>query len=188
MNITALLLGMLATGAAQAHGHPLEASGLVAGLTHPLLGWEHVLAILAVGLLAAQHNARSAWRLPTIFLAVMLVGALGGASLATILAPQAGIAWSAVALGLLLVFAVRPPVLLSGSVVGVFAGFHGYLHGAALSSGAGALSYGLGFLLATGLLLFAGLWMGQWAKDLQATRLLRIAGGVVAAAGAVAMA
>ena len=188
MNITALLLGMLATSLAQAHWHPSAGAGPMAGFAHPLLGWEHVLSILAVGLLTAQQGYRSNWRLPTIFMAAMVVGILGAMFLPMIPAAQAGIAWSAVTLGLLLAFAARPPVLMGASIVGVFALLHGYLHGAVLPPGAGALIYGLGLLPATALLFVAGLWMGQWSRELQATRLLRIAGGVIAAAGVAAMA
>ena len=118
----------------------------------------------------------------------MVVGALGATFLTTIPVAQAGIAWSAVTLGLLLAFAARPPALMRVSIVGMFALLHGYLHGAVLPPGANAWIHGLGLLPATALFLVAGVWLGQWFRDLQATRLLRIAGGVTVAAGVAALA
>ncbi|MDJ0741702.1 MAG: HupE/UreJ family protein [Gammaproteobacteria bacterium] len=188
MRSAALLAALLFTGLAEAHGHPSASTGLTAGLTHPLLGWEHVLSILAVGLLVAHQDFRPSRRLATMFLVVTLVSACGATFLPTIPTAQAGVAWSALALGLLLTVAVRPPALLAASIVGIFALLYGYLHGMALPPGANAVIFGLGFLITTTLLLVAGVWMGRSSRQLQAAWLPRIAGGVVAAAGVLAMA
>ena len=53
-------------------------AGWAEGLAHPFSGLDHVLAMVAVGLWAAQMGRPAAWLLPLAFPAVMAVGpALG---------------------------------------------------------------------------------------------------------------
>jgi urease accessory protein len=57
---------LVAPGAALAHpGHGAEL-GLYAGLAHPWSGIDHVLAMTAVGLLAARLGGRALWAVPSV--------------------------------------------------------------------------------------------------------------------------
>ncbi len=151
---TALMLTI--SGSAAAHPfHPIGA-GFTAGFVHPFAGFDHLLAMVAVGLWAAQFGGRRLWAIPLAFVTAMLAGgALGFAGL-TLPLLEPVIAASVLALGLLVVLRIRlhtTGVLL----VAAFALFHGVAHGTELPAMAGALPYAAGFALATGLLHLLGL-------------------------------
>src|SRR5262249_50555066 len=155
-------------------------TGLTAGLAHPFGGLDHVLAMVAVGLWAAQLGGRALWLVPTGFVAAMVGGAaLGWAGLGAIPA-DAGILASVLLLGLRVAFAVRWPLPLGLVVVGAFALCHGYAHGSELPAGGDALAFAAGFALATALLHGVGIAAGLMARD---GRLLRWSGAGIAAAG-----
>jgi urease accessory protein len=163
-----------------AEAHPLHAGGgWSAGLAHPFLGWDHALAMIAVGLWAAQLGRRAMIVIPVAFLSFMALGALlafAGFSLPWV---EAGTAASVLALGLLIVFAARLPVAAGAVLVGVFALLHGHAHGDELPATASAWSYAAGFITATATLLAVGLLAGNALRG----RALRIAGACVALVG-----
>jgi len=104
--VTAMFLLSLASGAS-AHAGGAAAGGLAAGLLHPLLGPDHLLALLAVGIWAASVGGRTAWLAPALFLACMAGAAglsAGGVALPGV---EGALAVSVLALGLLLIAAVR---------------------------------------------------------------------------------
>ena len=174
---------LLLPQAALAHpGHGV-AMGADAGFLHPLAGADHVLAMVAVGLLAALRGGRALWALPAAFLALMSVGA--GLGMAGFPLPYAetGIALSVVAFGCAAMVGLRAPVALLAALVGVFAVFHGYAHGKEMPETASGLSFGLGFLAATALLHAAGIGLGIGATRVGATRAAPAFGAGVAAAG-----
>lgn len=151
--ITAAVAGtvaaLAAAPAAFAHLEGAGASGIATGLLHPLTGADHLLAMVAVGLWAAQRGGAERWRLPAAFLAAMLAGsaaALAGLSVAGV---EVGLALSVLLLGALLLAAPA----LSGStalvLVASAALLHGLAHGSELAAGLSPLSYGTGLLLAT---------------------------------------
>lgn len=177
-----------ATAPALAHLDPAAHGSFMAGVTHPVFGMDHVLAMVAVGLWAATIGGRAVIAVPAAFVGVMLAGfalALTGVSLPFV---EPAILASVVALGLLVAMAVRLPVAASAGIVGVFALFHGFAHGGELG-GAGALSFALGFAVATamlhavgvalGLALGSGLGLGDKAGRFVS----RLAGGATALAG-----
>ena len=177
----------LATAAAPAFAHldPAAHGSLMAGLSHPLTGLDHILAMVAVGLWAAQIGGRARWAVPAAFVATMALGfalAVSGVSLPFV---EPAIVASVIGLGLLVAMAVRLPVAASAAVVAVFALFHGHAHGGELG-GAGALQFGLGFLIATAALHLAGVGVGLSLGRLGplATRLL---GAATALGGAALM-
>lgn len=148
-----------ATAPAFAHLNPQEHGSFMAGFSHPLFGSDHILAMVAVGIWAAQIGGRALWVVPSAFVGTMAVGfllALGGVQLPFV---EPAILASVIALGLLVAMAVRLPVAAAAAVVGVFALFHGHAHGGELGS-AGALQFGLGFVIATALLHMAGIGLG----------------------------
>ncbi|ABR61122.1 HupE/UreJ family protein [Sinorhizobium medicae] len=169
---------------ALAHLDPAEHGSLLAGLSHPFFGADHVLAMVAVGLWAAQIGGRALWSVPAAFVTTMMLGfalALLGAPLPFV---EPAILASVVALGLIVAMAVRLDVSMAAAVVAVFAIFHGHAHGGELGN-AGAWSFAAGFLIATVLLHIAGLGLGMGLSRLANRGIVaRILGGVTALAGA----
>lgn len=181
----ALMMIVLTTGNAIAHpGHPdslMSASAsFSAGFGHPFSGVDHLLAMLAVGLWAAQSRHSAIWVLPLAFPSMMVVGALLAFAGLSLPAAETGIAASVAVLGLLIAFAVSMPLWASTVVVSLFALFHGYAHGNRLPHGLSGAIYGLGFVLATSLLQVAGLFAGRQMTN----RAMRLGGIGIAAAGA----
>ncbi len=172
-----------------AHAHPGHEGheltwDFTSGAIHPLSGWDHLLAMIAVGLWAAQLGGRSRWLVPTAFVSVMTLGALLGHAGFTLAGVEQGIAASILILGLLIAAAVKLPALASMAIVGAFALFHGVAHGAEMPASASGLSYGFGFLASTILLHVIGLGLGLALKNQE--KVARFAGGAVAIAGAAA--
>lgn len=184
-----LAVTALAAGTALAHpGHPdaaMDASAsMAAGFAHPFSGIDHLLAMLAVGVWAAQNKQRALWVLPLAFPLVMVAGALLAFAGLQLPAVETGIAASVAVMGLLIAFAVRMPLWGSTLVVSLFAMFHGYAHGAELPHGSSAAWYGAGFIAATALLHAAGLGIGLIAGQKMADRVVRVGGVGIAAVGA----
>lgn len=185
MNRTLPVLALtLAATPAAAHLPPGEYGSFLAGVTHPIFGLDHVLAMIAVGLWAAQIGGRAVWLVPTAFVATMIAGfllALAGLPLPFV---EPAILTSIVVLGLVVALALRPDPRLAMALVAAFALFHGHAHGGELG-GASALQFGAGFALATALLHAAGLGIAVAASRLLATNApaLRVLGGLTSAAG-----
>ncbi|HAO32717.1 MAG TPA: HupE/UreJ family protein [Candidatus Competibacter sp.] len=180
-----LALALLATsGVAQAHTSGLPHLDFTAGLDHPIGGLDHVLAMVAVGLWAAQVGGRALWLAPLTFVLTMAAGgALGFLGIQLPLV-ELGIAGSVLILGVLIMLASRLPPAASMALVGAFAVFHGHAHGAEMAAEASALWYSLGFMLATALLHGAGIGIGLLARRGAAAQWLRLSGGAIAVAGA----
>jgi urease accessory protein len=164
-----------------AHLNPEEHGSFMAGFSHPLFGADHILAMVAVGIWAAQIGGRALWVVPSAFVGTMAIGfmmALGGIDLPFV---EPAILASVIALGLLVAMAARLPVSAAAAVVGIFALFHGHAHGGELGS-AGALQFGVGFVIATALLHVAGIAAGLGVSRL-GTVASRIIGALTALAG-----
>jgi hypothetical protein len=74
------VLAFMFTPLAYAHpGHGFD-HGFMPGFMHPLLGWDHLLVMLAVGVLAAKLGGKARWQLPLTFLMMMAIGAMLGAA------------------------------------------------------------------------------------------------------------
>ena len=123
-------------GGAEAHIHGAHGAGLVDGVAHPFGGFDHLLAMVAVGLWAAQIGGRALWRLPAAFVAVMAMGGFAGAAWGSLPMVEIGIAGSVLALGLFIALATRPSLALGVAIVGGFALFHGGAHGSELPQAA----------------------------------------------------
>ena len=166
-----------------AHAHPGHGSSLQAGLAHPVQGLDHILAMVAVGLWAAQLGGRARWAVPAAFVVVMMLGnALGMTGFAVPLIEPA-IVCSVILLGLLVLTAVRLPIVASMAVVGGFALFHGLAHGAEVPANASGLAYMLGFALTTAAFHGCGLAAGAALVQFAKIPWLRFAGAAIAVAG-----
>ena len=160
-NVTRLSLAltvMACSGMAQAH--PCHGGGYLAGIAHPFMGLDHLLAMLAVGVWAAQLGGRARFLLPASFIACMAVAASMGMSDIALPMVEGGTATSVLLLGLLIAFSIKLPVAYSASIVGLFAVFHGYAHGAEMPVLNTPWVYGIGFMLSTLALHIIGLVLG----------------------------
>lgn len=169
--------------AALAHEEKGQAAGFLAGLAHPVSGLDHVLAMVAVGLWGAVLGAPAIWVLPVAFPLVMALGGLLGLVGMPLPGVEIGIAVSAIALGAMVAFEIRPPIAVAAAIVAFFAVFHGHAHGRELPDGASALLYSVGFVVATGLLHAAGILLGVAHRWSTGRQVLRAAGASVALAG-----
>ena len=180
----AVLAGiLLLPSLAQAHPNHGPATGLYGGLAHPLAGLDHLAAMLAVGLWAAQRGGRALWAIPLSFVGVMMFGAVlarGGMALPFV---EQGIVVSVLILGILIAAAWSLPLAASMVLVGLFALFHGYAHGVEIPAMASGLAYGSGFVAATVSLLLLGVGLGLAAKRLSGEKMVRYAGAAVVACG-----
>lgn len=179
-----LATAMLLTSPAFAHGGSHHAVGLADGFMHPLLGLDHLLAMLAIGVWAAQIGRSARWTLPLLFPMVMAVGAVIGMGAVYLPGIEPGIAGSVAVLGLLIAFAIRMPVWAGSIAVSLFALVHGFAHGLEMPAGASPVLYGAGFILATLALLAGGLAIGTAATGKAAEKAMRLLGSAIAAAGA----
>jgi urease accessory protein len=169
---------------AQAHpGVPGHAHGFAGGLTHPFSGMDHVCAMIAVGLWAAQRGGRALWLVPVVFVSVMALGGVLDMGKIPVPLVEQGIAASVLVLGILIAAAVRLPLVTCAMLVGVFALFHGYAHGAEMPGSASGLNYDLGFVAATAGLHLLGIGLGLLAGKFGSARLVRYAGGAIAVCG-----
>lgn len=178
----------LTAGPALAHTVAGSGDGFMSGILHPILGPDHLVAMVAVGLWGAQLGMPMLIALPIAFPVMMALGALAaiaGESLFGIAhVLEIGIALSALVLGLVVAFAYRAPAALAVVVVGLFAVFHGYAHGLELPNAAAPLPYGLGFVISTGALHALGIAIGAlnlWSGVGPAV--VRVSGAVIAVSG-----
>ncbi|MFC7705875.1 HupE/UreJ family protein [Plastorhodobacter daqingensis] len=181
-------LPILAAAPALAHPGHVGQAPFVAGVVHPLLGADHLLAMIAVGLWAAHLGGAALPGLPAAFVAAMVAGftvALGGGVLPLV---EPMILASVLVLGLMLALALRLPTGASAALVALFGLFHGFAHGQEMGEG-GAAAFGAGFALSTALLHAAGaglgLVLGQWFPQARGQALLRALGAVTLTGGVV---
>jgi urease accessory protein len=187
---TAAALIVVSSVPAFAHLDPAEHGSFMAGVTHPLFGVDHILAMVAVGLwaalLARSGGSRALWLVPAAFVGTMGLGfaaALGAFPLPFV---EPVILASVVVIGLFAAAALNVPTGLAMALVGFFALFHGHAHGGELGA-ATALPYGLGFALSTAVLhaagVAAGLGLGRVLGGSGGQFATRLAGGATALGG-----
>lgn len=177
-----VLIATALAGPALAHTGVGAVHGFGAGLMHPLLGVDHILAMVAVGLWAGLTGGRARFAYPLAFVGMMVLAGLWGMSGAALPGVEIGIAVSVVVLGLAIALRASPPLAAGAAACAIFAIFHGHAHGAELPAGASGLGYALGFVLSTAALHGAGL-AAAGLLAVRAPLLARVAGGGVALAG-----
>jgi urease accessory protein len=149
-------------GVTPAYGHMGTGlpGGLESGFRHPFTGWDHLLAMVSVGIWGAFLGRPLIYALPVIFPAMMVGGAILGMFSIPMPPVEIGIAVSVLVLGLCVCLAIEAPVWGACAIVAAFALFHGYAHGMELPSAADPVGYSVGFVLATGLLHVLGISVG----------------------------
>lgn len=189
MRFTVLLVGLLFLAqTASAHEASSVAGGFASGFMHPILGWDHVAAMVAVGLWGAVLGQPAIWILPVTFPLVMALGGALGVTGIDLPGVEIGIALSALVLGAMVLSAARPPLWLAAMIVAAFAIFHGHAHGTELPSAVSPLAYSVGFVVSTGLLHMCGIAFGLLTRWHAGTLLVRAGGVVIALAGALFLA
>lgn len=168
--------------AAWAHPGHLVGTGFSAGLLHPFTGMDHLLAMTAVGLWAAQRRGRMMFLIPASFVALMAVGAIAGTAGLTLPLVEPGILGSVVVFGLLIALDARLPTMAGMAIVGAFALFHGYAHAVEMPSQASLASFGSGMVAGTLALHAIGIGLGLLSARFPRIA-LRTAGAGIALAG-----
>lgn len=167
-------------------GQVIRLGSFLAGLTHPVLGLDHLLAMLAVGIVSAQIGGKAIWTVPATFVAVMAIGGLvgrAGPGLGSAVV-EYGIAASVILLGAVIAVERNLAIGLAMAVVAVFALFHGYAHGAEIPTVARPILYAGGFLTGTALIHLSGVVIGDISSRYKPGRaVLRLGGVAIATLG-----
>ncbi|WP_202624386.1 HupE/UreJ family protein [Steroidobacter agaridevorans] len=169
-----------------AHTGHSDTSGFMHGFRHPITGIDHMLAMTAVGVLAAQIGGSARWLVPLAFVSVMAIGGIFGMAGVSPSFAELGVAMSVIVFGMAIAVPLQLKTVAAVIVVGFFALFHGYVHGAEMPVTASMLSYVAGFVSATALLHMTGVALGakfDLPRMNRPYRVARVAGGAMALFG-----
>ncbi len=171
----------------EAHTFGAYGAGFGAGFLHPRGGLDHVLAMLGVGLWAGLMGKSAVWKLPALFIAMMLAGGVAGMIGMALPLAEVGIALSVLLVGIVIALPWNASVAARVGLAGFFAVFHGFAHGAEIPQAALPALYSAGFVLATSVLLVMGTGAGSVMRRAgrPGMRWREAAGGLIAAAGVV---
>jgi len=178
-------IGMMLTLPNIAYAHEVAGDGgFMSGLSHPVLGFDHLLAMLSVGILSAQMGGKAIWKVPATFVVVMLVGGILGIKGIEIVSVELGIALSVFALGISIASEKKLPALLAMFFVGFFAVFHGHAHGSEMPYLAQPTFYACGFIVGTAGIHIGGVLIGVIAQKFNSgVQLLKYLGASIAGIG-----
>jgi urease accessory protein len=171
------------TTTAEAHTGHGATNAFTAGFAHPLGGFDHLLAMVAVGLWAGLAGGRALWLWPASFVGAMVVGGMLGMAALPMPFVEQGILASVIVLGLAAALAVSPNVAAGAAIVALAGLFHGHAHGTEVPADASGLAYAAGFALSTTLLHTVGIAATVVAARLALPAASRVAGGFTAIAG-----
>ncbi len=152
--------GFLAT---TAHAAVEPVASFVTGLAHPVLGIDHILVMVTVGVWSVLAGGRALWVWPVVFVSTMLAGFAAATLGFQLPGVPAAVAASVIVLGLMVALAVRAPLWLGATLIGLFAFFHGHAHGTEAIAGS-LVAYGAGFATATAALHAAGIGLARVAE------------------------
>jgi urease accessory protein len=178
-----LCLLLFVPGLVFAHAPEGAGGGFLTGFLHPIMGFDHLVAMVAVGLWGAFLGDRALWILPIVFPSIMAVGAALGIVGLEIPLVEFVIALSGVVLGASIALRFKAPLAIAMVLVGIFAIFHGYAHGTEMPGQISAITYGAGFVIGTGLLHLAGIAIGFATRLPRGELLVRGCGGVISVIG-----
>lgn len=175
----------LAPFAVQSHeANSLPYGPFLSGITHPVLGFDHLLAMVSVGMISAQIGGKAIWGVPSTFVIVMFIGGLVGINIEGLTGYEIGIALSVLLLGSALAADKTIPSNFAMIAVGVFAIFHGYAHGEEIPTVAEPIPYVSGFMMGTIMLHITGLILADISTHYKSGKIiLRVAGFGIALSG-----
>lgn len=163
---------------------PSSIDGFLYGFFHPILGFDHLLAMICVGVLSAQLGGRAIWQVPAAFVATLALGSF--LSLLAIPLPgvELAIAFSVLALGGAVLADKQLPLAVTLLIISLFGLFHGHAHGAEIPSQVQPLHFVGGFSLASTLIHLLGVWLGGvMTRGKRRVFVLRAAGALVVLIG-----
>lgn len=170
-----------------AHGG--HGSGFVAGLTHPIFGLDHILAIFTIGVIAYRFKDSNRWLLPLAFLIPMIIAGFLGVEADGFPGEELVIKSSVFLLGALLAFDLKIGVTLLMILLAIFGFFHGHAHGVEMPEGSIAWQYFAGVILGVAIAVGLGnLNLASWQKlfsEEKTNLYLKILGGFMMGAGLV---
>ncbi|GAM54065.1 nickel-binding accessory protein ureJ-hupE [Vibrio ishigakensis] len=182
MKILAVLL-MLASAPAYAHIRIMDA-GFFEGILHPVVGVDHLMAMLSVGIVSARLGGKYVWTIPACFMLAMVCGAGFALNGVRLILSEFAIALSVLVLGIAIFTSYRPAIIIGIIGTGFFGIFHGYAHGSELPRLANPELFASGFLVGTALIHLAGVMLGKLAERReQFTQYLNYAGAAFAGIG-----
>ncbi|QLF69426.1 HupE/UreJ family protein [Peteryoungia desertarenae] len=182
--LSPMLLFGLFPGSAQAHVMDGPLAGFGSGFGHPLAGFDHLMAMLAVGIWGAQMGGRSVWTLPTTFPLIMCIGGLMGmVGLLPAQPLEYGISLSVIVLGAAIAAAWKAREWAALLLISAFALMHGYPHGVLAPRANDPTAFIVGFVVATGLIHVVGIGIGAILKPLWKGRLVQLLGLAIALSG-----
>lgn len=150
------LTAVLTPSLAFAHSGGFHVHGFMSGLQHPLVGIDHLLAMMAVGIIAARTDGKAIVVVPSCFVAAMITGALLGIAGIGLPSLESGIALSLVVFGAMMALARPLPLAVAASLAALFGLFHGNAHGLEIPETASGIAYAVGFVVATSALHATG--------------------------------
>jgi urease accessory protein len=153
--------------------------GFYDGISHPVLGLDHFLAMVSVGIVSAQIGGKAIWTVPATFVSIMTIGGLFGFFLIVdeFFFVEVGIVFSVILLGFGISIEKKIPVNLIMIFVGIFGLFHGIAHGIEVPAAANPLLFVLGFICGTTALHIFGVGIGYFSIKTSASLiLLRLTG------------
>ena len=183
LRVAFAMLFSLVAGPAFAHIGSGLGGGFFNGFSHPLLGPDHLLAMVSVGIWGAELGAPAIWVLPIAFPLIMAIGGAAGIVGTPLPGAEIIIALSVIVLGGMVAIAARLNLVSALVIVGIFAFAHGHAHGSEMPASADALAFSVGFVIATGMLHALGIAIGlliQWPAGFRAVRAM---GGLAALFG-----
>lgn len=183
-----LTILMVTANPALAHENQvIEFGSFLGGLLHPVLGLDHFLAMVSVGIVSAFIGGKAIWTVPATFVVMMAIGGLAGSNDLGIGSGlvELAIAASVVSLGAVIALDKSLRMSVSMGAVAFFGFFHGYAHGLEIPDIARPLVYAGGFLLGTALIHLLGVLIGDMSRRYPAGRpVLRVVGGLFVLTGA----
>ncbi|MBQ08380.1 MAG: urease accessory protein UreJ [Gammaproteobacteria bacterium] len=186
MMIKALILFLLFfSSVLSAHeAQSLPYGPFLSGITHPVLGFDHLLAMVSVGMISAQIGGRAIWTVPATFVIVMFFGGILGLNYSGLTGYEIGIALSVLLLGSTLAADKKIDANFAMLAVAIFAIFHGYAHGEEIPSIAEPPPYVTGFMTGTVILHVTGVVIADISTHYEKGKiLLRLLGGLIALSG-----
>lgn len=182
-----LLLLLLLPGVCLAHSPKVDV-GFGVGLLHPVLGLDHLIAMVSVGILSTLYQRRAIWQIPLTFVAAMTLAAIAGMYELDLPGVERGIAASVLMIGLAIAFQRTLGYIAAVFFTAFFAVFHGYAHGVEIPSLANPVLYAAGFMLGTSVLHIAGIVLSLRLLHLPIKPVFQqVAGGAIVAVGLMLM-
>ncbi len=167
-----------------ANAHQVGGTGFLSGFEHPVLGFDHFLAMVSVGIWSAQIGGRAIWFVPATFVTFMIVGGILGILEIDIPLFEVGIATSVFLLGVAIATERYISVKIGLLFISFFGIFHGYAHGVEMPNILNPFLFSLGFVLSTSLIHILGVFIGIFALKSEKSRaILRYIGAGIAGIG-----